>query len=443
MRYIINNKKNKISKIFLIAICCAVLMINFIFVKSCTDNKAVTSENEITTEPQNFGSLSNNGNNGNNGIDDGETDISDTCDTTDTSSFDTSDISDTADTAGTTEKKQSPTGSGQTANKKYYSYLTGLECTRTEQRKRPVSIIINNIRQAMPNVGISHADIIYECLAEGGITRLMMVLTDYENVSVFGSVRSSREYFIDLSRSHDTIYVHAGGNPQDYDQFDKRAIDRIDGVNMNFPNTFYRDAQRRKTMALEHTLMTSGAGIIAGIKQAKYRTTLNSDYKGAFKFNEKIKDIGGTDNTANYVWVPYSNGFAPEFIYNPDDKLYYRKQFGAAHIDGETGEQIRFQNVVVMFAEYTPFTESEIARKEGHLACKLTGDGYGFYITNGKYKTIQWKKDTRDSVLNFFNLDGSELYLNPGKSFICVTSKAYNKNVVINSDVKDIKDAKK
>ncbi|MCL1793663.1 MAG: DUF3048 domain-containing protein [Oscillospiraceae bacterium] len=321
---------------------------------------------------------------------------------------------------------------------KYYSYLTGKKCTRTQQRKRPVSIMINNIRGALPNVGISHADIIYECMVEGGITRLMMVLADYENVPVFGSVRSSREYFIDLSRTHDTIYVHAGGNPQDYDQFDLRPIDRMDGVNMYFPNTFYRDSERRKTMALEHTLMTSGTGIVDGIKRQNYRTTLKPEYKGAFNFYEESTDIGGTNNTANYISVPYSNAFKAEFIYKTDDKLYYRKQYGAAHTDGATGEQIKFENVIVIFAEYAPFRGNAIAIKEGHWSCDLTGTGYGFYITGGKYKIIKWQKDTRESMLILYNSDNTKLFLNPGKSFICVTSKAYNKSVVINSDIKNV-----
>ena len=289
----------------------------------------------------------------------------------------------------------------------------------------------------MPLVGLGRADIIYECMVEGGITRLMMVLSDYDEAPVFGGVRSSREYFIDLSRSHDTIYVHAGGNEQDYWEFAKRpAIERIDGVNMSFPKTFYRDAQRRKTMALEHTLMTSGEGIIAGIEQAKYKKRLDADFKGPFNFYEIFTDIGGKDNTANYVLVPYSAGFKVEFIYNQDDSLYYRKQYGAAQIDGETGEQLRFENVIIIFAEYSPQRETAIQKREGHFKCELTGTGFGFYVSGGKYKIIRWSKETRESQMFLYNMDKSDLFINPGKSFICVTQTVYNKSVVINEDIK-------
>ena len=406
----------------------AIFLIILLFVfASCKDDKKTTdTQNEITTDTETEEI-----------IDSVETEE----DTEDTEFEDESEEDSDKDEDDETEEttKKRPNNNTPYPTQTYYSYLTGLKCkSRKQQRKRPLSVIIGNSRDSMPNVGLSRADIIYECMVEGGITRLMMILSDYEDVPVFGSVRSSREYFIDLSRSFDTLYIHAGGNPQDYDQFDIRPIDRIDGVHKAYPNTFYRDMERRKTMALEHTLMTSGENLAKEIEGRGYRTTLNTDYKGAFKFNTEFTDIGGDDKIANYICVPYSNGVKPEFIYNPDDNLYYRNQYGKAHIDGETGEQLRFENVIVIFAEYTPFRGNAIAIREGHYACKLTGTGYGFYITGGKYKVIKWQKETRESVMNLYNTDNSDLLLNPGKSFICVTSTAYNKSVVINADLKDI-----
>ena len=320
----------------------------------------------------------------------------------------------------------------------FYSHLTGIQVNRAQQRKRPVAIMINNIRQAQPTVGVSHAEIIYEAIVEGGATRLMMLLSDYETVPVLGSVRSAREYYVDLMQTHDAIFIHAGGATSAYAEMNDpaRNIDRLDGVNpvkgRVFPNTFYRDAERRRTMSVEHTLMATGRGIVLGLREARYRTRHNMDYTGTFNFNEEITPLP-ENNTANYVSVPYSAHFQPEFIYNPADKLYYRTQFGAAHLDGATGEQLRFENVIVIFAEYT-----DLQTREGLLACKLTGTGFGFYINGGKYITIRWRKETRDSGLYLFNLNGSDLYLNPGKSFISVTSTAYNRSVVINSDLKEI-----
>jgi hypothetical protein len=314
----------------------------------------------------------------------------------------------------------------------FYSHLTGLRVSRAQQRRRPVSVVMNNLRAAMPMVGISHADIIYEATVEGGITRLMMIVSNYANIPVIGSVRSSREYFIDMAASHDTIYIHAGGSERCYTYFWRNpARNRIDGVNMHFPETFYRDAERRRTMSLEHTMMTSGEGILAGIRRAGYRTAVERDFEPPFKFSEEFTDMGGTDNIANYVQVPFSNAFRPEFIYNPEDSLYYRRQYGEPHIDGATGEQLRFENVIVIFAAYSRYPGAT----DGSLVCDLTGSGFGFYINAGKYKVIRWSKEDRESPLHLYNRDRSDLYLNPGRTFICVTSAEFNRSVVINENL--------
>ena len=326
---------------------------------------------------------------------------------------------------------------GEPPPQRFFCFLTGLETTRQQQLRRPVSIIINNDRLAQPTVGVGAADIIYETLIEGGVTRLMLVLADYENVPVFGSVRSARDYMVDLSQTHDAIFVHAGGTTMAYTELNTRGIDRIDGVNavgnMRFDETFYRDAQRRRTMVLEHTLMTTGAGIAAGIQRAGYRTTLAYDFTGSFRFHRQFQPLPANNNIAHYVAVPFAANTVREFIYNPENGLYYRRQFGTAHIDGATGEQLRFENIIVMFAEYT-----NLRMAGNYLACRLTGTGFGFYISGGRHITIRWRKDTRDGPLYFFHLDGSELYLNPGRTFICVTSTAFNHSVVINADLKDI-----
>ena len=331
----------------------------------------------------------------------------------------------------------------QRAPRIFYSFLTGRQVSRAQQRKRPVSIMINNIIQAQPTVGVGQADIIYEAIVEGGATRLMLLLADYEDVAVFGSVRSAREYYVDLSQGHDAVFVHAGGATSAYTEMNYRNVDRLDGVNqivrrdgfrMTFFESFYRDPERIRTMAYEHTMMTSGDRIIEGLRKANYRTRHAFDYAGSFNFNTEFKELPG-NNVANYIAVPFSSHFHPEFIYNPGDKLYYRNQFGAAHLDGATGEQLRFENVIVLFAEYAVMPAPN---PNGYLSCKLTGTGFGFYINSGKYITIRWRKDTRDSEMYLFNLDHSDLYLNPGKSFICVTSTAYNRSVVINSDLREI-----
>ena len=114
--------------------------------------------------------------------------------------------------------------------------------------------MINNIEVATPQEGVSYADIMYECVVEGWQTRLMMVVSEYESLPVVGSVRSSREYYLDFAANHDAIYIHAGGSQQAYAEIKQRKVDNLDGVNMYIPNMFYRDSWRQQNMGYEHSL---------------------------------------------------------------------------------------------------------------------------------------------------------------------------------------------
>ena len=140
---------------------------------------------------------------------------------------------------------------------------------------RTVAIMINNIKNSLPQEGICDGDIYYERSAEGGITRIMMLVSDYEKLGTVGSIRSSRDYFVDFLANHDAIYVHAGGSAQAYEKIIWRKINNLDGVNQYAPNTFWRDNTRMYSMGYEHSLMTSGEGIAAGIALKGYRTELD------------------------------------------------------------------------------------------------------------------------------------------------------------------------
>ena len=92
--------------------------------------------------------------------------------------------------------------------------LTGLPIEPEEMAKRPVAVMLNNIKKAQPQIGISQADVIYEVPAEGGITRMLAVYQSLEGVELLGSVRSTRPYYIELALGHDALLVHAGGSQE-------------------------------------------------------------------------------------------------------------------------------------------------------------------------------------------------------------------------------------
>jgi|LSQX01.1.fsa_nt_gb hypothetical protein len=307
--------------------------------------------------------------------------------------------------------------------------LTGLAATEETMVRRPVAIMINNIKQACPQVGISRADVIYEMMAEGGITRLMMLVTEYENLDVVGSVRSSREYYVDMAQNHDAIYIHAGGATSAYAAIQSRGINNIDGVNMYTPDTFYRDPARASQMGLEHSLMTSGKGIVSGINYKKYRTTLKDGFRSPLYFIDyDAEPITLADGAARHVIIPYNNYTFPQYIYRPSEGVYARYQFnGKEHIDSETGEILTFTNVIVIACIHSYTGDSY-----GHINIETAGEGDGYYFTRGTYAKIRWSKKSADSPIEFTYNDGSPVYLNCGKTFINVVDRGVFDSITLN-----------
>ena len=103
---------------------------------------------------------------------------------------------------------------------------------------------------------------IYEILAEGGITRMMAVFQDVAGAGEIGTVRSARDYYASLAYGHDAVYLHAGGSPQAYEFIKSRGVTALDCVNGPYEGTlFWRDQERRRSAGLEHSVLTSSETI--------------------------------------------------------------------------------------------------------------------------------------------------------------------------------------
>ena len=315
---------------------------------------------------------------------------------------------------------------GQTSDKeteeetepvRIYNYLNGKTVTAEEQKKRPVAIMINNIERCLPQAGITAGDMFYECSAEGGITRIMMLTTDYENLQEVGSIRSSRDYFIDFIANHDAIYVHAGGSAQAYEKIAWRKINNLDGVNMYIPNMFYRDSWRYSNMGMEHSLMTTGEKIAAGIEYKGYRTELAANYVSPFAFFDETVDNQLSGSPASHVRMQSTGVQTVDFVYDETSGEYLRYQYyGKPHVDANNDEQLAVKNVLVLFTDIHPIPGDSY----GRLTVGTVGSGQGYYITNGKRKVVNWSREGKTTPLHLEYRNGDELILNCGKTFICV-----------------------
>lgn len=302
----------------------------------------------------------------------------------------------------------------------YDNPLTGLAVTVDNAGNRPVAVMVNNLKQALPQEGIAAADIMVECRVEGGITRLMCLYSDYQSLGVVGSVRSSRPCFLDFAQAFDAIYCHSGGSDEAYSQISARKINNIDGVKKDPLDVYYRDEERLQTMALEHTLMTTGEGITKTIAHYKYRTTLREGFALPFEFASEEAPVSVGEDDARHVYLPISGYQEVDYVYDAQAKTYLRYQHdGQKHVDGKTGTQLSFKNIIVLFCNTT------VVDDVGHLNITTTGSGKGYLISEGKAVAITWSRTHRDGNLTLKLADtGSPVIINAGKTVInvCTTS---------------------
>ncbi|MDD3222264.1 MAG: DUF3048 domain-containing protein [Lachnospiraceae bacterium] len=290
---------------------------------------------------------------------------------------------------------------------KMYSYLTGEVIDTAIGTQRPFAIMINNIEDAIPQSGISQADIVYECLAEYGITRMMCEFQNIDNLNKVGSIRSARHYYMDLAQDQEAIFTHFGQSI-----FAEARIDdgyqTISGLSGYSGDVFYRSDDRESP----HNVYTSKDGLLAGVAATGMTRDYPAGYTGSLKFNHE-DIVPETGDTADIVRLPFDYN-SPWFEYHAEDKLYYRFQYGGPHIDVENNEQLKFKNLIIQYAERFVISEQD------HQDYTLIGSGTGLYITDGKVNTIKWERATAADRTTYYYEDGTPVSLNAGKSFIAV-----------------------
>lgn len=309
------------------------------------------------------------------------------------------------------EKPEIPEETGP----EFVNPLTGEETDTDISGNRPCAFMINNIRIAQPQLGISKADIIWEAPVEGGITRMMAVFQDVSDVETIGSLRSSRHYYLDLAKAYDAIYIHAGGSERAYSDIDTRGVSSIDGVRGSAP-IFYRDEYRRSAMGYEHSLCTTGQLVTDYLPDCGYDLTHDSGYSVNMKFTEDGAPSAGS--AASDITVDFGSGKTTSFSYDASDKSYYASQYDAAYTDGNDDTQVSVKNVVVI--QTSVWTMDDY----GRLDMVLTGTGSGYFMSGGKYEEITWSRADDDSQFEFTYADGSEVEYTVGQTYYCIISES-------------------
>ncbi|MFP4697608.1 MAG: DUF3048 domain-containing protein [Eubacteriales bacterium] len=298
--------------------------------------------------------------------------------------------------------------------------LTGLWIDEEVAKRRPVGIMISNIKVAQPQSGISQADIVYETLVEGGITRLFAIYQEFDAEKI-GPVRSARHYYLDYAFDHDAIFVHYGESPQAKVAFKELKTPNLSSYALY--SMWFKDSSR----VAPHSTYTSYEGIINAWDKSGYRTNLKDQYEPKFQFSDEEISIE-TDIIANKVTLPFShvNTYTSWFEFNNDIELYERVHMGGeSHIDVENNELLKYKNIIVQYTDIWGIPGDT----EGRLEQKLISTGTGYYITNGKATEITWEKKSHYEPTKYYDKEGNEIQINKGKTWIAIFPS--NKEIIL------------
>jgi len=291
---------------------------------------------------------------------------------------------------------------------KIQSYLTGEMTDVKIANRRPIAIMMSNDKQAQPQYGINRAGVVYEAPVEGIMNRFMSIMEDYDDLERIGSCRSMRTYYTYFGKEYDAITVHYGQSTFALPYL--KNNDDVNGIDNSGYPAFYRSKDKRSP----HNAYTSGSRLNEIIAKLGYDQNYDPSYTGHFKFpvgNKEVK-LDPAISLEGYYIIPGYGYNRPQFEYHEEDGLYYRYQYGQEH-KGDEG-QIKVKNIILQYAAIGHYSTTD------YLDINIHADSYGYYITNGRAIPVSVKKDGEFGITHYYDMEGNEITMNVGKTWICI-----------------------
>lgn len=284
-----------------------------------------------------------------------------------------------------------------------YSTLTGLPVADASVNQRPVTgVMIENSLDARPQSGLSEAGVVFEAVAEGGVTRFLALFQDTTPTNV-GPIRSARPYYVQWAMGFDAAYAHVGGSPD--------ALSDITAWGVKDMNQFYNGAyyHRVTSRAAPHNVYTG----IDTLNQLEAKKGYTSTYTGF----TRGKDAPAAQPNATSIDFHLSGyTYDPHYDYVAATNSYNRSEAGQAHIDANTGKQISPKVVIAMVV---PLARGALDSSGAYYSdYNPIGSGTAYIFQNGTVTTGTWNKATNNAPLTFTDGTGAPIPLNPGQTWI-------------------------
>lgn len=281
--------------------------------------------------------------------------------------------------------------------------LTGLSTSKEKSEQRPIGIMIENHTTARPQSGINEAEMIFEAVAEGGITRFLAVYQCGKEPKEIGPVRSARIYYVNWDKGLDALYAHVGGSPDGLEQVKNLDIADLDQSYLS--NFYWRSSSR----TAPHNVYTTLAKLRDAAKSKNFKTTGSID-EWKYSSSSKSAEVESAELNVNFSSYNYNVSWKFDKIKN----YWLRSQGGSAHKDS-AGVQVSAKNLAIMFTDIS-------TRSDGRMDIETIGSGEAKVYINGKEIDAIWKKAAEDKMLKFYDSTNKEIDFAPGNTWISAIS---------------------
>jgi len=278
-------------------------------------------------------------------------------------------------------------------------------------------------KACLPQYGVDRAEIFYEIMEEGSMSRQMGVLQDWEDLERIGNIRSIRSYYVYEGLEWDSILVHFGGPiVLVKDILTRKDVDNINGVDAVLGSSydaFYRVPAGSRSV---HTAYTDAKHLQRAIEKAGFERNFREQYFQRHTFARESDPVVFTEEQgAVEVKELDMSGCYPisstVMTYNEEDGLYYRSIYGQPQKDAVSGKQLCFKNILIK-------SETWSSLGLGYLAINSLDKGReAWYLTGGKMIHGTWTKETSYDPSHFFDDNGQEIPLNTGRTMIFIARK--------------------
>ncbi len=285
-----------------------------------------------------------------------------------------------------------------------------VDIINVDSKTRPFAVVVNNTPVAVKvQEGLNKAYIVYEIPTEGSTSRLIALYKDLEENITIGTIRSVRHNFIDYAMESNAILVGYGySHYAEYQLNNQHVIDYINGMIHSKP--FWRSNPEK--LASEHTAYTS----MDKMKDFAYNTKkYKKEAEDTVLLKYNVEDVSLDQNekvmNATDITIPYGN-IVTKFKYDSDTKMYTRIVNGKETKDHKSKETFTTKNIIVQKITYNQADDGY------YWDLHTIGNGSGYYITNGKAVPIKWSKSSRKAKTKYTYLDGKEIEVSDGRTYI-------------------------